>query len=172
MSKIENQRSVIPRNQLLRQFRLSTLFWIILVVSAFLAGRYSVTFLLPPSPTQRTMATTWSPTFSPTIAIAGPIDIDGDGTDDLDKLKLLIANNGGTVVAFQDATGTVHGKIDAATQYIVIGDQKTAISTTNKLVLDAQRNSVQQISIASFLKKLGVDTNTMPDDAGGFKRRK
>lgn len=170
MGRIQEQRSDNPRRILAGQFRISTLLWITLVVGAFLAGRYSNEFSTPSSLLQATATATWNPNYSPPIAITGTIDIDGDGTEDLNKLKSLIENNGGTVVAYQDIDGSFHGKIDATTRYLVVGDVSTAAS--NKLVLDANKNSVRQISIAKLLARLGVSVNSKSESIHGFPVRK
>ena len=107
-----------------------------------------------------------------TIAITGSIDIDGDDTDDLEELKRLITNRGGAIVAFQDADGSIHGKIDATTRYLVVGDATSASLASNQLVLDANRNSVEQIGVTRLLERLGVSVNTTDEMDRGFQRRK
>ena len=114
----------------------------------------------------------WNPGSPVTIAITGSIDIDGDGTDDLEELRSLITNSGGTVVAFQDADGSIHRKIDATTRYLIVGDSTSAALASNQLVMDANKNSVEQIGVAKLLQKMGVRSNSENIKAKGFQSRK
>jgi hypothetical protein len=172
MRENEKQQSEHPRRILVRQFRISTLLWITLVVGAFFAGRYSDEFMTPPSSPQAPLTATWNPGRSVPMAITGPIDIDGDGANDLAELKTLITNNGGTIVAFQDTDGSYHGNIDATTRYLVVGKSNATALASNRLVLDAKKYSVQQIDVAKFLKLIGVRSNSKSKKTQGFPSRK
>lgn len=150
------------------QFRVATLFWVMIVVAAFFAGRYSA----QPTGGKTTIApisATWNPRYSATYAIAGPIDIDGDGADDSAMLKKLISKNGGTVVASRDSAGFITGKIDGTTCFLVVEDPTDPTITSNKLVLDANKNSVPLIGAEKLLKRIGVQTDKTEN---GFQTRK
>lgn len=59
------------------------------------------------------------------FALVGFMDIDNDEVDDREKIKDMIAINGGTVDAELTATGELLGKMDLNTRYIVVGDEPT-----------------------------------------------
>ncbi len=64
----------------------------------------------------------WSPGRVVRIALAGDIDIDGDGRPDNDALKGQIKAAGAEVAAEVSMTGAVTGKLDASIRFLVIGD--------------------------------------------------
>jgi hypothetical protein len=64
----------------------------------------------------------WSPGRVVKIALAGDIDIDGDGRPDNDALKGQIKAAGAQVAAEVSMTGAVTGKLDASIRFLVIGD--------------------------------------------------
>lgn len=145
------------------QFRIATLLWLMVVVAAFFAGRYTA---LPETTDE--IATTWNPGVSVPIAISGPVDLDGDGSDDLAALKKLILKNGGTVVASENRNGSVSGKIDAATRYLVVEDPTDPAIASNKLVTDAKKLSIPLVSTKKLLQRMGVKPK---QSASGFRSR-
>ena len=64
----------------------------------------------------------WSPGRIVRIALAGDIDIDGDGRPDNDALKGQIKAAGAEVAAEVSMTGAVSGTLDASIRFLVIGD--------------------------------------------------
>ncbi|MGB7325587.1 MAG: hypothetical protein WBD31_12005, partial [Rubripirellula sp.] len=55
------------------------------------------------------------------IALAGEIDIDGDGRPDNDAIKGQIKAAGAEVAAEVSSSGSVTGKLDASVRFMVIG---------------------------------------------------
>ena len=55
------------------------------------------------------------------IALAGEIDIDGDGRPDNEQIKGMITSAGAQVAASVAADGTVEGTLDASIRFLVIG---------------------------------------------------
>ena len=110
------------------------------------------------------LTATWDPGFRVPIALAGRFDLDGDGFDDTDKLVQMIRRNGGTVVARHDSEGTLSGKIDSDTRYLVLGEStdldvnaSPEISkATQELEDQADRNTVQVIGLNKLLNRMGV----------------
>ena len=56
------------------------------------------------------------------FAIAGVIDIDGDGRSDLDQLKQIIVINNGKVDAVPGEGGEIDGKMTVDTRYLILGE--------------------------------------------------
>ncbi len=64
----------------------------------------------------------WTPGRVVKIALAGDIDIDGDGRPDNEALKGQIKAAGAEVAAEVSMSGEVSGKLDATVRFLVIGD--------------------------------------------------
>lgn len=119
---------------------------------------------------------TWDPGFSVPIAIAGFIDLDGDGSSDLQKLIQQIRRNGGNVVASHDTDGNITGSIDATTRYFVQGPSgRTGVSysgnasrASQKLNAQAKKFNVEQIGLRDLLNWMGqhLASNTQQLDSG------
>ncbi len=113
------------------------------------------------------LTATWDPGYSVPIALIGLFDLDGDGSSDLPRLKQMIENNGGTVVAWNDERGKVIGKIDPMTRYAVLGqspdpsaEYSGALYTAiNELTDQAKKNTVQQIDQRKLLNWMGRHNN-------------
>jgi hypothetical protein len=56
------------------------------------------------------------------IALAGEIDIDGDGRPDNEQIKGMITSAGAEVAAEVSMDGSVQGKLDASIRFLVIGE--------------------------------------------------
>lgn len=148
------------------QFRISTLLWLFLVVGAFLVGRY----LQPPVPDPQSPAVSdvWDPSRSIGIGIAGAVDLDGDGINDLARLKSMIETNGGTVVAFQESDGSVQGELDSATRYLVVADEPV----NDALLKEARKHAVETINLDRLLKWMGLPQDNVSSTSTGFRSRK
>ena len=64
---------------------------------------------------------TWSPGFKEHFALLGFMDIEGDGSNDLQIVKSLIERNGGVVDAYQNEDGSLEGRITQRTTWAVDG---------------------------------------------------
>ncbi len=104
------------------------------------------------------------------FAIAGVIDINGDGKDDLEKLKAIIVANNGRVDAAPDDTGKQQGEIQVDTRYLVLGEypndaRHAELSKSWKsLSDDADKLGVETIPLQEFLTLLGwrVEARSVP----------
>ncbi|MEE2826608.1 MAG: hypothetical protein VYE64_08275 [Planctomycetota bacterium] len=113
------------------------------------------------------LTATWDPGYSVPIALIGLFDLDGDGSSDLGRLKQMIENNGGRVVAWNDERGKITGKIDPTTRYAVLGESPepsaefsgALYSAINELTDQAKKNTVQQIDQRKLLNWMGRHNN-------------
>ncbi len=64
----------------------------------------------------------WAPGRRVKIALAGDIDIDGDGRPDNDAIKGQIKAAGAEVAAEVSASGAITGKLDSSIRFLVVGD--------------------------------------------------
>ncbi len=117
----------------------------------------------------------WRPGQQDHFALVGMMDIDGDGTDDVDKLRDIIRVNGGIIDAQTDAKGNMVGEVSPATRYLVLGksDRSTATTVDNKkleggfsiggnqIVKEAEKLGVPTVDLAKFLDMMGY---TPPPD--------
>lgn len=113
----------------------------------------------------------WSPGFVEKVAIAGIVDLDGDGLSDLQSLKIWLDAAGAEVVAYTGEDGNHQGKqIDGTTNLLVsatvpglskIKDDKEQIRLEkirqHAVVMRkaAETNGVEVISLNRFLKRVG-----------------
>lgn len=104
------------------------------------------------------VTSTWDPGYSVPIAIAGYIDLDGDGRSDLQRLISIVEGVGyGTVVAYHDDDGKVTGEIDENTRFFVVGDDPLGNAADGYRKLDQERERFQtrKISVQEFLHEMG-----------------
>jgi hypothetical protein len=65
----------------------------------------------------------WAPGRKVRIALAGDIDIDGDGRSDVEQLRSMIQLAGAEVAAVIAPNGGIEGKLDSSVRFLVIGEQ-------------------------------------------------
>jgi hypothetical protein len=109
----------------------------------------------PILPSDQIVTATWEPGgYKVPVAIAGVIDLNGDGQSDLERLKGFILKNQGVLAAVMDESGDIQGKIDLNTRYLIVGDEPEddrGRQAFSKLDLDAGTYRVQKISVREFL---------------------
>jgi len=109
------------------------------------------------------------------FAIAGEIDLDKDGKDDLQRLKDIVSANSGRVDASPDEAGAQQGELKVDTRYLVLGaypdgtqarDEALRKSWTD-LSEDAERLGIETIPLEEFVKLMGwrVDNRSVAMDA-------
>lgn len=104
---------------------------------------------------------TWSPGQRMRFAIAGIMDVDGDGKDDFELVRNLITLNGGVIDAELKPDGTRVGEITASTRYFVIGKQpdetssEAARSQYIKMYEETQRLGIDHLPLAKLLTMMG-----------------
>lgn len=90
----------------------------------------------------------WQPGQQDHFALAGTLDIDGDGQDDTRRVQELIQLNG----------GAVDNEITVNTRYVVVGKVDEASDkseATFKALGDAKKFGIQQIKLSQFLEMMG-----------------
>ena len=112
------------------------------------------------------------------FGFAGLIDIDGDGESDRQKLRDIVAVNGGVIDADIDEAGNPIGELTIKTRYLIVGttprvtdeadrevgegvdaDEREKLNAVvrefSDLYKQAQRFSVERISVEKFLALIG-----------------
>jgi hypothetical protein len=93
------------------------------------------------------------------FALAGKMDIDGDGESDHARLRDLVSLNGGVVDAEVADDGTRSGKLSINTKYLVLGDRPDDTSKDREsygvILGEAQELGVKTLNVAEFLDYMG-----------------
>ena len=109
----------------------------------------------------------WNPGEKRHFALAGLMDLDGDGRSDLQSVLNLIAINGGVVDCYIKDDGTIGGphgkesKIDVNTNCLILGDAPTEkgdprqLAAFSKLLRDADQLRLQRVQLADLLQRMG-----------------
>lgn len=104
----------------------------------------------------------WRPGYRESFALAGVMDLDGDGRSDRDKIRDVISLNGGTVDLELLDNGEIQGKMTINTRYLVLGDVPTGVEKDEKMVNnysavtgEARELGVETIPLNRFLSLMG-----------------
>jgi len=103
----------------------------------------------------------WAPGAKRHFALAGLMDLDGDGKSDLQTVLRLIAMNGGVVDCYIDDKGKQVGEMNVNTRYLVLGEapgdmgSATTIAAFTKLGKEAQQLGIQQVHLVDLLQRMG-----------------
>jgi len=100
----------------------------------------------------------WQPGKKRHFALAGLIDIDGDGDSDRKKVHNLIAQSGGVIDAEVTDAGRRTGKMTVDTRYLIVGKQPTdadSLRAMKRILDEAERLGIDQISVDKFLDLVG-----------------
>lgn len=103
----------------------------------------------------------WTPGEQIHFALAGFMDIDGDGRNALGTVNSLITMNGGVVDCQIDEKGKRSGEMTAHTRFLVLGDepsvkgQQEAIQAYSRMVSDAERLGVRKMTLTELKQKMG-----------------
>jgi len=106
------------------------------------------------------------------FALAGFIDLNGDGESDLNKVLDMIRVNGGIVDVFIDDKGNAVGKLTDDTRYLVKGKEQRpgniAIPAYSTLVNEAKEMGIEAIELSKFLDLMGYTppSNVQKDSTG------
>jgi hypothetical protein len=98
------------------------------------------------------------------FALTGIVDLDGDGTSDMQQAQDLVALNGGVVDAFVNDQGQVEGEMTIETRYLVLGDnpdqpsQAAERDAYQKMGAQAANLGVEPIQLNDFINQMGYQS--------------
>lgn len=110
------------------------------------------------------------------FAFAGIMDVDGDGKDDLDRLRSLIQINGAKLDAFVAADGSITGELTERTRYLVLGDKprkesdEEARESYEQLSSLATEYPTVKIRLETFLDYIGLQADDQRYDLSHQQR--
>ncbi|MBA4016020.1 MAG: hypothetical protein C0483_02405 [Pirellula sp.] len=117
----------------------------------------------------------WAPGQRTRFAFAGKIDIDNNGSDDMDRVRAMVARAGGQIDA-EVVNGELRGKLDIETRYLVLGAvpaDKNSADRYNELTAEAERLGIQRVPMAVFFDQIGYKrearTQTFGSGASGTR---
>ncbi len=121
----------------------------------------------PVVPGDKLFTPLWSPGKPRHFALAGLMDIDGDGRSDLHTVLNLIAINGGVVDCYIDDNGTIkgtdgkEGKITVNTNCLILGDAPTEkgdprqLKAFSKIKGEADDLRLEKMQLTDLLQRMG-----------------
>lgn len=99
----------------------------------------------------------WDPGQRTRFAFAGKIDIDNDGSDDMDRVRALVARAGGQIDA-EVVNGELKGELTIETRFLVLGTvpaDKASAAIYNELLEKAKTLGVQRVPKDVFFDQIG-----------------
>ena len=97
------------------------------------------------------------------FAITGVIDLNNDGSEDLDQLKRIIQLNNGKVDAVPSTEGDIDGQMTVDTRYLILGKHPedgrapsvAARKAYQKMSAEADTLNIEVITLGDFLSLMG-----------------
>jgi hypothetical protein len=104
------------------------------------------------------------------FALVGLMDLDGDGSNDRQKVRGIIELNGGVIDAELTDEGKVLGPgVSVKTDFLVLGERPTDAAAKNKgekfldnyakLIDQAEKSGVQSIKVDVLMRQIGYDAD-------------
>jgi len=100
----------------------------------------------------------WDPGQKTRFGFAGKIDMNDDGSDDMDQVHNLVATAGGQIDV-EVVDGVEKGELSIYTRYLVLGAipaDKPSAEAYNRLLSQAEKLGVQRIPLPVFMDQIGV----------------
>lgn len=100
----------------------------------------------------------WEPGQQTHFSFAGRIDLDGDGGDDIDRVRALVDRAAGKIDAVAKINGDTEGELTIETRYLVLGTlpaDKLGTDAYNAMLAKAVQLGVQRVPVAVFLDQIG-----------------
>lgn len=127
----------------------------------------------PISPGDKIFTKTWTPGDHVRYALCGLLDLTGDGKSDINRILTYIEQHGDKCDAYLEGT-TIHGKIDADTQFYVAGvapnEEKNPkeAAAYKDFVSQAKRYSIPAITLSDLMNRLEAKelTKNAPNSGG------
>ncbi len=99
----------------------------------------------------------WHPGRSERFALAGKFDLDGDGIDDLETVRSMVAQAGGKIDVELPVNGQQKGKLTIHTRYLVVGEIPEQIQVQfSQLHREATQLGVKIITLDKFRDQIGL----------------
>ncbi|MCG8585915.1 MAG: hypothetical protein MI757_14505 [Pirellulales bacterium] len=156
-----------------------------LEVTQILEGHRSIVRILdaelldPVLAGDRIYSETWKKGQRTGFALAGWMDINGDGRSDRRKVAAIISQNGGRIDAQVDDDGKISGKMTIDTDYLIKGDYprpphggKAAQLGFDKFVATAEKNNSRQLDFRQYLQNLGYTVTNDEGEKENFRTRR
>lgn len=108
----------------------------------------------------------WRPAQQEHFALAGLLDVDGNGVNDRAKIHDIIHQHGGVIDAETDDQGMLKGAVTYSTRYLIKGANDkagTKDSGYNQLTSDAAALGVETVDLAKFLDMMGYTPKKAED---------
>ncbi len=101
----------------------------------------------------------WSPNEKTHYALAGIMDLDGNGRNAVSAVRNWIITRGGAVDCWLNEQGKRMGEMNTNTRYLVVGDEPSgrgaALEAFTRMNNDAQRLSIRKMSLSELKQKTG-----------------
>jgi hypothetical protein len=120
----------------------------------------------PIVPGDKIFTPVWAPGEKRHFALAGWIDLDGDGKSDMLTVRDLITANGGVVDCYVDDKGKKVGDMTVNTRYLVHGEAPSDRSNAailapfTKMQDQASRLGIQKLQLPDLLQRMGWKNQT------------
>jgi hypothetical protein len=113
----------------------------------------------------------WTPGEQNHFALAGIMNLDGDGRNQLNIVRGLINSSGGAIDCEQDELGHKTGEITANTRIIVEGDAYADANSAesknyNEIINEAARYHVQVVKLSDFKQQMGYEKSSSVEHFG------
>lgn len=119
----------------------------------------------------------WRPGEKKHFALAGLMDLNGDGRSDLQAVKNLITMNGGVVDCAPTASGDEReGEMTVNTRYLVLGSEprgEGAMTVWSRMDADAKRLGIKKITLDDLIQQMGgyrAEASATQFGAGGVNK--
>ena len=102
----------------------------------------------------------WQPGRKVSFGLVGKLDINGDGRDDRDTVKALIAQNGGEVSVDLRPDGRMEGNLSVNTRWLVIGEEFKVLGGTLDAateVMGKRRADLEQQAKSMGVSRINLD---------------
>ncbi len=126
----------------------------------------------PIMPGDHIFSTVWDAGRREHFALAGRMDLDGDGGDDRQLVQDLVTLNGGIIDAHVNDQGEKTGLMTVDTKYLVIGtrpeDNSKDVEGFSAMITEAEKLGVKQMNVDEFLDYMGYKGQERTVNLGRF----
>ncbi|MCH8828808.1 MAG: hypothetical protein IID45_04445 [Planctomycetes bacterium] len=128
----------------------------------------------PIMPGDNIFSVAWEAGRSEHFALAGMMDIDGDGESDRQRIRDLISLNGGIIDAEVTEDGTRTGQMTINTKYLVLGerpdDRSKDLDAYSTITDEAGTLGIKSFDVSEFVKYMGYKGEHKTVNLGRFAK--